>query len=198
MLGQGLVRHQDIILKYYGILPTDNRWPCRLESFTSKEEQSAYSKAPADRAHTVWEMMNDIEHKCKPHSIIIKHQIRLENTSFYKLKHLYTILIRLVGRVFTNGQEDQGSIPGRVIPKTLKIVLDTSLLNTQWYKERIKGKVEQSREKSSALPYTLVWLLLKKGPSGLPWLRSSTTTYTNQKSLTTVCHFVGVTQIIFR
>ena len=35
-----------------------------------------------------------------------------------------------------------------------KMVLDTSLLNTQQYKVRIKGKVEQSWEKSSALPYT--------------------------------------------
>ena len=48
-------------------------------------------------------------------------------------------LIGLVGRVFTNGLEDQGSIPGRVIPKTLKMVLDTSLLNTQQYKVHIKG-----------------------------------------------------------
>ena len=45
----------------------------------------------------------------------------------------------LVGRVFTNGLGDLGSIPGRVIPKTLKVVLDTSLLNTQQYKVRIKG-----------------------------------------------------------
>ena len=37
-------------------------------------------------------------------------------------------------------------IPGRVIPKTQKMVLDASLLNTQHYKVRIKGKVEQSRE----------------------------------------------------
>ena len=37
------------------------------------------------------------------------------------------------------------------------MVLDTSFLNTQHYKVRIKGKVEQSREMSSALPYTLVW-----------------------------------------
>ena len=28
-------------------------------------------------------------------------------------------------RVFTNGPEDWGSIPGRVIPKTQKMVLDT-------------------------------------------------------------------------
>ena len=63
--------------------------------------------------------------------------------------------IDLVGRVFTNGLGDLGSIPGRVIPKTLKMVLDTSLLNTQQYKVRIKGKVEQSRERSY-LPYTSV------------------------------------------
>ena len=51
---------------------------------------------------------------------------------------------------------DRGSIPGQVIPKTQKMVLDAALLNTQHYKVRIKGKVEQSREWSSALPYTLV------------------------------------------
>ena len=59
-------------------------------------------------------------------------------------------------RVFTNGPGDLGSIPGRVIPKTLKMVLDTSLLNTQQYKERIKSKVEQSRERSGAFSYNLV------------------------------------------
>ena len=40
--------------------------------------------------------------------------------------------------------------------ETLKIELDTTLLNTQHYKVRFKGKVEQSWEWSSALPYTLV------------------------------------------
>ena len=63
-------------------------------------------------------------------------------------------LIDLVCRVFANGPEYLGSIPGRVIPKTLKMVLDISLLNTQQYTVRIKGKVEQSKERSSALPYT--------------------------------------------
>ena len=62
-------------------------------------------------------------------------------------------LIGLVSRVFTNGPGDQVPIPGRVIPKTLKMVLDTSLLNTQLYKVRIKNKVDQSREMSNALPY---------------------------------------------
>ena len=64
--------------------------------------------------------------------------------------------ISLVGKVFVNGPGDLGSIPGRVIPKTLKMVLDTSLLNTQQYEVRIKGIVEQSRERSSTLPYTSV------------------------------------------
>ena len=42
------------------------------------------------------------------------------------------------------------------------MVLDTFLLNTQQYKVRIKGKVEQSRERSSALYYTLT-LTLHRG-----------------------------------
>ena len=54
--------------------------------------------------------------------------------------------IGLAVRVFANGPGDLGSIPGRVIPMTQKMVLDASLLNTQHYKVRIKGKVEQSRE----------------------------------------------------
>ena len=57
---------------------------------------------------------------------------------------------------FANSPVDLGSIPGRVIQKTQKIVLDTSLLNTQHHKVQIKGKVEQSRKRSRALPYTLV------------------------------------------
>ena len=65
-------------------------------------------------------------------------------------------LIGLVGRVFANGSGDQGSIPGPVISKTLKMGLDTSLLYTQHYKVRIKGIVEQSWDWSSALPYTSV------------------------------------------
>ena len=61
-----------------------------------------------------------------------------------------------MSKMFTNGPGDLDSIPGRVIPKTLKMVLDTSLLNTQQYKVHIKGKVEQSWERSGALFYTSV------------------------------------------
>ena len=63
-------------------------------------------------------------------------------------------LMGLVGRVFANGLGYWGSFPGRVIPKTQKMVLDTSLLNTQHYKIHIKGKVEKSRGRSSTHPTT--------------------------------------------
>ena len=69
---------------------------------------------------------------------------------------LKVIIIYISFRVFANGPGDVVSILGRLIPKTLKMVLDTSLLNTQKYKVRIKDKVEQSRERSSALPNTSV------------------------------------------
>ena len=83
-------------------------------------------------------------------------------------------LIALVGRVFANGPGDLCSIPGHVIPKTLKILHDTSLLNTQQYKARIKGKVEQSRETRSALPLQLSVVAIEKEPSDRPRLRSTT------------------------
>ena len=59
-------------------------------------------------------------------------------------------------RVFANSPGDMGSIAGGVIPKTQKMVLDATLLNTQNYKVKIKGKVNQSRESSRALLYTSV------------------------------------------
>ena len=77
------------------------------------------------------------------------------------------ILSFLQSRVFVKGPEDLGSIPGRIIPKTLKMVLDTSLLNTQQYKVRIKGKVEQSRERSSP-PLHLGVVAIEKGAFGSP------------------------------
>ena len=79
-----------------------------------------------------------------------------------------------VGRVSANIPGDLGSIPGRVILKTLKMVLDNFLFNTQQYKVRIKRKVEQSRKRSSALPYPSVLKLLKREHSGPPRLCSPT------------------------
>ena len=69
---------------------------------------------------------------------------------------MYHQSIGLVVRMFTKGLRDQNSIPGQVIQKTQKMVLDASLLNTQHYRVWIKGKVQQSREMNGALPYILV------------------------------------------
>ena len=82
-----------------------------------------------------------------------------------------------MGRVFANGLGDLGSIPDRVIPKTFKMVLDTALLNTQQYKIRIKGKVEQSRGRSSALPLHLGVVAIEKGAFGLPSTMAANFTY---------------------
>ena len=65
-------------------------------------------------------------------------------------------IIICIGLMFASGPGDMGSIPGRVIPKIFKMVIDTSLLDIQHYKVRIKGKVAKSRERSSTLPYTSV------------------------------------------
>ena len=66
--------------------------------------------------------------------------------------------IGLISRVFANDPEDLGSIPDLVITKSQneKNVLDTASFNSQNYKVEIKDKMEQSREWSSVLPYTLV------------------------------------------
>ena len=62
--------------------------------------------------------------------------------------------------MFVNGLEDQGSISGQVIPKII------SFLYTQDYKVCIKGKVEQSKERSSALHLGVV--AIEKGTFALP------------------------------
>ena len=59
-------------------------------------------------------------------------------------------LIDLLSRVFPNGPGDLGSIPGHIILKALKMVLDTSLLNSQQYKVSIEGKLEQTHGKGVA------------------------------------------------
>ena len=81
--------------------------------------------------------------------LIISRNLPITSTVLLLMCHLFQFLfqglnrtIGLMSRVFTNGRGYRGSIPGRVTPKTQKMVLDTALLNTQHYKVRIKGKVE--------------------------------------------------------
>ena len=77
------------------------------------------------------------------------YKILTECKQTITLKRIINVdqLISLVGRAFANAPGDLCSIPGHVIPKTLKIVLGTYLFNTQQCKLRIKGKVEKSRKK---------------------------------------------------
>ena len=63
--------------------------------------------------------------------------------SLYIYIYIYIIYywpIDILIRVLINGLGDQSSIPGQVMPKTQKMVLDAFLLNTQHYKVQIKGK----------------------------------------------------------
>ena len=62
----------------------------------------------------------------------------------------------LAVRVFAKDPEDRSLILGLVIPKTQKMVLDASFFNPQHYKVWIKGKMEQSKERRRAIPYTSV------------------------------------------
>ena len=55
-------------------------------------------------------------------------------------------------RVSISGLGDLGSILGWVIPKTQKMILDASLLNTQHYKVWIKGKWNNSGKSVAPFP----------------------------------------------
>ena len=59
---------------------------------------------------------------------------------FYPTKYGLNWHISIVVRVFTNGLGDQSSILGQVMPKTQKIILDASWLNTQHLKVWVKCK----------------------------------------------------------
>ena len=66
---------------------------------------------------------------------------------------LISCAIDMMVRVFANSA---GFNPRSNHTKDSKMVLDATLPNTQYYKVRIKGKVEQSRKWSIALPYNSV------------------------------------------
>ena len=86
---------------------------------------------------------------------------------FELLKCVYIADTGLAVRMFTNGPGDLGSILGRFIPKIQKNILDASLLNTQHYKVRIKGKMDQSREAVAPSPTHGV-VAIEKGAFGSP------------------------------
>ena len=78
--------------------------------------------------------------------------------------------------MFANGPWDQGSIPGQVIPKTQKMVLDTSLLR---YVSRVKWSYQGKGVAAT-----------KREPLGCAWLQSPTSiwlVYTVQVKSVRVC-----------
>ena len=82
-------------------------------------------------------------------------------TLFFCPFHIYYLLLYILAKwsVFANGPGDRSSIPGQVIPRTQKMVLDTSF--------RIKHKWSNQGKGVAAS------LLSKRKPSGCPQLRSA-------------------------
>ena len=76
--------------------------------------------------------------------------------TFYWVNRVLDRSIGLAVWLLAKGLGDWVSILVRVILKIKKIVLEAFLLNTLHYKVWIKRKVEQSRDRSSALLYTSV------------------------------------------
>ena len=86
----------------------------------------------------------------------------------------------LMVRVFANGPGDLGSIPGRVIPKTQKMVLDVTLLKTQLYKVRIKVKWSNPGKGVAPSPTPRCSSYRKGTLLGHPQLRSPTLQLTSR------------------
>ena len=119
------------------------------------------------------------------------------NVNFAVMPKVY-LNIGQMSRVFANGPGDRVSIPSRVIANTQKMVHDAAMLSTQHCKVRIKGKVEQSWEWSSALSYASVSYLFKKGALGwrkLPILLISESNRKLHKNITIYNCFFFLTTI---
>ena len=87
---------------------------------------------------------------------------------------MYAKIITIIGYHCHIGAHGLSFFLIRRFPSFVNIIATSYLLNTQHYKVRIKGIVEQSREWSSTLPNTSVQQLLKREPSGCPQLQSPT------------------------
>ena len=91
--------------------------------------QSAYS-----RSHQQSEYQMITPHKQGEYQMITLHKL-----GEYQMITPNNQAIGQMRIVFTHDLGDEGSIPGRHIPKTQKMVFDATLLNTQHYKVRING-----------------------------------------------------------
>ena len=65
-------------------------------------------------------------------------------------------------KLIANDAEDVGSVWGRVIPNILKMVLQASLINAQYYKVYIKGKWNNPRKIVEPFPTPLCSIYCKE------------------------------------
>ena len=99
------------------------------------------------RPKIFWDFEIQMDHPItarRPYLVLIekkKKEDLLPSVFCHYLANTKFSAIGLMSKVFANGSGDWGSIPGQVIPKTQKMVLEAVLLNTQHYKVGIKGKV---------------------------------------------------------
>ena len=76
-------------------------------------------------------------------------------------------LFKVMDKVFANGPRDWGSIPGRVRPKTQKMVIGLTLLNNLYFKVQIQSKWSNTEKWVAPFPksqYSSYW----KGAFQLP------------------------------
>ena len=74
-------------------------------------------------------------------------------------------------RMFANGPGDRGLILSRFLPKTQKIVLDVSLLSTQYYTERIMSKRNHPEKRVAPSPQHTSVVSIENGTFGLPMIK---------------------------
>ena len=90
------------------------------------------------------------------HTLSLSLSLSIYLSIYLSLSLFLSLSLSLMGRVLTNDPGDLGSIPGHVISKTIKMVLDTPLLNTQQYKvvSRVKWSNTGKRVAASPLPWS--------------------------------------------
>ena len=102
----------------------------------------------------------------------------------------------LMSRMFTSGPGDQVSILGWVIRKTQKVVLDSTLISTQYYKVKIKGEMKQSWERSSSSLHLGV-VAIEKGTFGSPSTMVANFTYII-KICVSICIYIYLYSFLMR
>ena len=75
---------------------------------------------------------------CTSLIVIPHHWHKSDFVHFYIYYLIIYWAIGLMSRVFANGLGDRGSVPGWVIPKTQKMVLDIALLSIIRWESRVK------------------------------------------------------------